>query len=63
MKASIDRSGCIGCGLCVNICPAVFRFADDGKAEVYADPVPAGQQANAVSAQEGCPVSVIEVSG
>ena len=38
MKIDIDRSGCIGCGLCVNTCPAVFRMADDGMAEVIAQP-------------------------
>ncbi len=59
MKASIDRSGCIGCGLCASVCPEVFRMADDGLAEVCKDPVPAGAEESAVEAQEGCPVSVI----
>ena len=59
MKASIDRSGCIGCGLCASVCPEVFRMADDGLAEVYVDPVPDGAEASAAEAQEGCPVSVI----
>lgn len=62
MKATIDRSGCIGCGLCAETCPAVFRMADDGLAEVYTDPVPADSEASAVDAQDSCPVSVIEVS-
>ena len=47
MKASIDRSGCIGCGLCASVCPEVFRMADDGLAEVYVDPVPAGAEESA----------------
>ena len=34
MKASINRSGCIGCTLCAAICPDVFFMADDGKADV-----------------------------
>lgn len=34
MKASIDRSGCIGCTLCATVCPEVFFMADDGKADV-----------------------------
>ncbi len=61
MKATIDREGCISCGLCTELCPAVFRMADDGFAEVYVDEVPAEEESAAVEAQESCPVSVIAV--
>ena len=61
MKANIDRDGCIGCGLCPTICPAVFRIADDGLAEVYTNPIPEDEYDNAIEAQENCPVSVINV--
>lgn len=62
MKASIDRDGCIACGLCIDTCPSTFRMADDGIAEVYVDEVPAKDEDLAVESQEGCPVSVIHVS-
>ena len=61
MKASIDREGCMSCGLCPEVCPEVFRMADDGKAEVYTDPVPDEAQDTAIEAQDSCPVSVITV--
>lgn len=61
MKAAIDRSGCIGCGLCVDTCPQVFAMADDGTAEVISRIIPADAQDSAVEAAEGCPVSVITV--
>ncbi len=61
MKASLDRDGCISCGLCPSICPDVFRMADDGVAEVYRADVPAEAEEQAVEAQESCPVSVIFV--
>ena len=61
MKAKINRSGCISCGLCIDTCPEVFQMADDGLAEVVVDEVPAEQEDKAVEAQDGCPVSVIEV--
>ena len=61
MKAKLDRSGCIGCGMCEKICPSVFRMADDGIAEAYVEDVPAGEDDNAVEAMNSCPVSVITV--
>ena len=60
MKATIDRDGCIGCGVCVGVCPDVFRMADDGLAEVYAE-LNASTFESAKEAEENCPVSVIQV--
>jgi ferredoxin len=61
MKATIDRDGCISCGLCVDTCPSVFKMGDDGIAEVYVSTVPTEDEALAHEAQDGCPVSVITV--
>jgi ferredoxin len=61
MKAFIDRDGCISCGLCVDTCPEVFRFAADGLAEVITDPIPKEAEKKTLEAQEGCPVTVIKV--
>ncbi|NMA38353.1 MAG: ferredoxin [Papillibacter sp.] len=61
MKAFINRDGCISCGLCIATCPEVFQFASDGLAEVIVETVPKESEAAAIEAQEGCPVSVIEV--
>lgn len=57
-KFKIDRSGCIGCGLCEQTCPEVFRMEDDGKAEAYA-PSKEANVADAEEAMENCPASVI----
>jgi ferredoxin len=61
MKASIDRSGCIACGLCPTICPEVFQMADDGLAEVISEEVPPEAEETAQEAADSCPVSVINV--
>lgn len=61
MKAKLDRSGCISCGLCAETCPEVFRIADDGVAEVQQENVPEEVEDKATEAQDGCPVSVITV--
>ena len=34
MKVSIDREGCIGCGVCEVLCPEVFKLSDDGKSSI-----------------------------
>ncbi len=61
MKATLDRDGCISCGLCAETCPEVFRMADDGVAEVIREDVPKEVEDKAVECQENCPVSVIAV--
>jgi ferredoxin len=60
MKAVIDKSGCIACGLCVSTCPEVFRWGSDGLAEAYAD-VTDALAGSAQEARDGCPVSVISI--
>ena len=60
MKAIVDKSGCIACGLCVTNCPEVFRIGSDGLAEAYTD-VTSNLEASAIEAREGCPVSVITI--
>ena len=60
MKAMVDKSCCIGCGLCVNTCPEVFRMDDDGLAEAYAD-IDETTEQSAIEARDDCPVSVISI--
>ncbi len=61
MKATIERSGCISCGLCAATCPEVFEMADDGFAEVVLDEVPEELEKPVIEARDGCPSSVISV--
>lgn len=60
MKAKVNE-GCIACGMCVSICPKVFRFNDDGVAEAYNDITEETEEA-AEDARNGCPVSVIDLN-
>ena len=61
MQITIDRGGCIGCGLCEVTCPAVFRIAADGLAEVCCPPADDAARRAARTAAEQCPVSVIHI--
>lgn len=62
MKAHVDGDACIGCGLCVDICPDVFKM-DDDKAIVHADPVPESAEEQCQNAADECPVTAITVEG
>lgn len=61
MIASIDREGCISCGLCTSICPSVFEMGEDGPANVIVDCIPSELEADAMEAQDSCPVAVITI--
>lgn len=60
MKVTVDKSGCISCGFCVDACPEVFRFDENGLSEVFGNP--ADNAAEVEAAADGCPVGVIHIS-
>jgi ferredoxin len=33
MGVSVDQALCTGCGLCIELCPEVFSWGSDGKAQ------------------------------
>lgn len=59
MKATVDKEGCIACGLCVSMCPEVFSWDPDGTAQ--GSEIPPEQVSRAKDARDGCPVSVIDI--
>ena len=60
MKAIVDQDMCVGCNLCADTCPAVFRMEDD-KAVVIADEVPAEAVESCQETAENCPVEAISI--
>lgn len=61
MKVSIDNDKCIGCGICVGICPEVFEMNSEGKAEVKIN-IDTEKHKDAIKeAAESCPVEAIEI--
>jgi len=61
MKAKVDESACVSCGLCEATCPEVFKMNDSDMAEVIADPVPSEAEDTCREAAEGCPVDAISL--
>jgi len=61
MRVTIDRDGCIGCGLCESICPEVFKLDEEGKAYAIEGEISAEYKNDSLEAAKDCPVSVIKI--
>ena len=53
-KIKVDKSKCIGCGICVSISPDVFEIGEDGKSQVKDENAEDGE-----AAATSCPVNAI----
>lgn len=60
MKLKVDQENCIGCGMCIDICPKLFKYNEDGKSETMSDEVAADLIDKALEAKDICPVGAIE---
>lgn len=55
-KTTVNKAKCIGCGICVSICPDIFEMGADGKSEVIDEAAEGGE-----AAASSCPVSAITI--
>ena len=61
MKVKVDQESCIGCGMCIDVCPKVFKYNDEDKSEPIMQEVPEDLKDKALEAKNVCPVDAIEV--
>jgi ferredoxin len=61
MKAKVNKEECIGCGLCSDICPAVFKMGDDSIAIVIVEEIDAKDLDAAKDAADQCPTTAITI--
>lgn len=61
MKAFVDKDLCIGCELCSQIEPDVFRMDDDGLAIAIDEELADALIDTAKEAEENCPTGAITV--
>lgn len=59
MKANVNAF-CVGCGLCMEICPGVFRM-DETENRAAGGIIPEGELDKAREAEEKCPSGAITV--
>jgi len=62
MKLKINKNKCLGCGMCVNMCPEVFEF-QNGKSSVKKDTELEKNKDCIVQAAENCPIGAIKITG
>ena len=60
MRAKVDENMCVGTGTCEDLCPKVFKV-ENGISQVQVDEVPEGEESNAQSAADNCPMNAIEI--
>ncbi len=67
-KIEIERPMCISCGNCIDNCPELFEFDDDGFSTLIGservgdnDELEIEEAGCAIDAEESCPVSIIHV--
>lgn len=62
MRARVDLLRCDTAGLCVAVCPELFKFrVGDKKAEVTADPIPRALEQRCREIAELCPRGAIVI--
>lgn len=60
MKAVVDPDICIGCKICTEVCPGVFKMNGE-KAIAHVEAIPKDLESLAQDAAGQCPVSAITI--
>ena len=55
----VNKEKCIGCGLCVSLCPDIFELKDDGKSQIKKGADFKKNEKCINEAKESCPVGAI----
>lgn len=60
MKVCVNQESCIGCGMCIDICPEAFKYNSEDKSEAISETVETGLEDKVLEARDVCPVDAIE---
>lgn len=56
----VNKEKCIGCGLCVSLCPEVFELEENGKSKLKNNADLKKNRDCIKGAKESCPIGAIE---
>ena len=59
MKAQVDEALCVGCGLCIQLCPEVFARSPEKTAYVTVTAVGIDDELACREAADACPVDAV----
>lgn len=59
MLATVEEARCVGCGMCVDVCPQIFSFTEMHRAQGGC--IPPEDLDDALDAALDCPVAAISV--
>lgn len=60
MKVEVDPDLCISCGVCIDTCPEVFDWDENGVSKAKVDEVPEDAVDACKEAIESCPTEAIK---
>ena len=58
LKPKVDRDLCIGCGVCVSLCPTMFALDEENKSKVISE-TGCGTDCDCEAVVASCPTSAI----
>lgn len=61
MKAVVDRSSCVGHGMCQMYAPSVYALDEDEKSYVHAEPITPELRTAAQLGADACPQGAITI--
>jgi len=59
LRVDVDQELCISCGTCIDLCPEVFQWNEDNKANSIVEEVPPDLEDDVREAVESCPTEAI----
>lgn len=60
MSVKINQEDCIGCGVCMQVCPQIFGLdEDEGKATILLEEAPESERDTVKEAIDSCPIGCI----
>lgn len=61
LRANVDKNACIGCGICVDICPGVFALDPQGMADPMMSIINPALNNKTQIAADACPTGAIRL--